>query len=216
MKFIHAPILVACLAVTACTTSARHGGSNDSIIGTLSDAQRAEIDEARAAQDRRGDELAAARQDVVRAKAQCNVAKKDLDLLEAKVDKAEAVVAVAETGTADDLEKAREELRTAEAKLGAQRELIRWRECEVTRCEKAEIVADRVLALAAANVEFEKARAFSKTDRASGRSVDLAARDAEVRECQTRVSHAKVELEGAASECSAAEQAYDAAKTTAR
>lgn len=212
MHFVHIPVLVACLAFTACTTSSRDHADNDAIMSSLSDSQRAGIDEARAEHDRRGDELSAARQDVVRAKAQCTVAKKDLDLLGAQVDKAQAVVAVAETGTADDLKEAREDLKTAEDKRDSQRDLIHWRECEITRSEKAEIVADRVQGLAAANVELEKARAFSKSDQALSRQVDVGQREADVRDSQTLVSHAKVELDAATVECSVAEKAYDTVK----
>ncbi len=212
MNSLGIPIFMSWFALAACSTYPKSTAANDSIIGSLSDSQRAPIDQARVEHDRCGDELANARQTVVRAKAKLTVARKELKMLEAHVDKAKAVVTVAETGTHGDLDAALEKLQVVEASTDAQHNLIHWRECEVKLAEKGEVVAEREQAHAAANVELEKARAYSLTNLASSTDVDVPKFETEVRECLTRVSHAQVELESAARECAVAQQACELTK----
>ncbi|MCE9595770.1 MAG: hypothetical protein K8S98_16395 [Planctomycetes bacterium] len=213
MHFVHYAGLVACLALAGCSNLRHDNEDNDSLIAHLSDAQRKPIDAARTEQDHRSDELAVAHQDVVRAKAEHDLAKSDLDVADARVDKAKAVVAVAETGSTDDMTDAREGLRVAEAKLIPQRELIRLRECQVTRSEKAETLARREHELAVARVELEKSRAFAKIDRAQSRNVDVPQSEAVVREAEKQVALARVELDAASGDCDVVERSYDDKKS---
>lgn len=202
--------LVASLALTACGALSTNHAVNDSMVSGLSTAERARIDAARTEHDRCGDELSAARQAVVRSEAQCTLAKRQLDLLEARVDKAEAGVAVAMTGTTEELEAAQEQLKTAQSAVDSQHGLIGWRECEVTQSERAMDVAERTHELAGAKVELEKARAFSGSDKALAIQVDVGKSEADVRECEARVAHAKIELDTATKECAVAEETYGA------
>ena len=214
MKIASLTALAACIAMTACLSTSRQPGDHDAMMASLSPAQRVLIDEARSEHDRRTDELALARRDVTRAQAERAQAKTDLAAAEQRVDQAEAKVAVAETGTTEDLETAREGVRVAKAKVVPQHDMIRWRDCNLTRCEKAETLAQRSQDLAAARVDLEKARAFSKSDRADARHADVSRYETLVNERRTRESVARVELEGAVRQCTLAEQNYDAAVRT--
>jgi hypothetical protein len=216
MHFMKITGVVAALTLAACASTTKQSTANDSLIGNLSNSQRKPIDEARTQHDQRNDQLAVARQDVVRAKAECSVAKKDLDLADARVEKAQAVVAVAETGTASDLEQAREALRVAQAARVPQHDLIHWRECGITHAEKAELLAQREEQLAQARVELAKAKAFVQADQAASRNVDVAKHEADVSEAQKQAALAKVEVDAAARDCDTAQHAYDAAKTASK
>lgn len=202
-----------CLALAACTTTGSSTDAHDSLIANMSAEQRRPIDDARAKHDRSSDALASARQEVVRAEAQADVAKQELTLAETRVKKAAAVVSVAETGSTSDLETARESLRTAEAAVEPQRELIRWRAAQVKRSECAATLAEREESLAAARVELAKARVFVEVDRAAARDIDVGANEARISECQKQAALANVELEAAARDCDQAERAYETSRT---
>ncbi|MCY3001149.1 MAG: hypothetical protein NTV21_05030 [Planctomycetota bacterium] len=216
MKIASLTALAACIAMTSCLSTSRQPGDQDSMMASLSPAQRVLIDEARSEHDRRTDELALARRDVTRAQAERAQAKTDLVAAEQRVDQAEAKVAVAVTGTTEDLETAREGVRVAKAKVVPQHDMIRWRDCNLTRCEKAETLAQRSQDLAAARVDLEKERAFAKSDRADARNTDVSKYETLVNDLRTRESVARVELEGAVRQCTLAEQNYDAAVTTSK
>lgn len=216
MKIASLTALAACIALTSCLSTSRQPGDQDSMMASLSPAQRVLIDEARSEHDRRTDELALARRDVTRAQAERAQAKTDLAAAEQRVDQAEAKVAVAETGTTEDLETAREGVRVAKAKVVPQHDMIRWRDCNLTRCEKAETLAQRSQDLAAARVDLEKERAFAKSDRADARNTDVSKYETRVNDLRTRESVARVELEGAVRQCTLAEQNYDAAVTASK
>jgi hypothetical protein len=213
MTAIRLTAALTCLALAACTNTGRKTDAHDSLMANITAEQRRPIDDARAQHDRCTDALASARQEVVRAEAQADVAKQDLSLAEARVKKASAVVSVAETGSTSDLESARESLRTAEAAVAPQRELIHWRAAQVTRSECAATLAEREEALAAARVELAKARAFVDVDQAAARDIDVGANEACVSECQKQAALANVELEAAARDCDQAERAYESSRT---
>jgi hypothetical protein len=216
MKIANLTALAACIALTSCLSTSRQPGDQDSMMASLSPAQRVLIDEARTEHDRRTDELALARREVTRAKAEHAQAKAELAVAEQRVELAEAAVTVAESGTTEELETAREGVRVAKAKVVPQHDLIRWRDCNETRAEKAETLAERAQDLAAARVDLEKERAFAKSDRADARNTDVSKYETLVNERRTRESVARVELEGAVRQCSLAEQNYDAAVVTSK
>ncbi|MCC7170858.1 MAG: DUF4398 domain-containing protein [Planctomycetes bacterium] len=212
MNVLHRTALLASFLLGACSGLRQEPVTDDALMAHLTESQREQIDAARAEHDHRSDDLAQARQDVERAKAQQQLAKTDLSVAEARVDAAESAVAVAATGTTDEMTEAREALVVAEAKVVPHRDLIHWRECDVTRAEKAALLAEREEELALARVGLEKARAFSKSDRASAADVDVPKHEARVRECQRLSALARVELDAAARECNVAEKSYDAAQ----
>lgn len=200
---------LACLVLSGCSMFAPHHDDHDAMMGSISSSHRKTIDAARANHDATSDKLAKARQDVVRAKAEYALAKTELDLAKTKVEQAQASVVVAETGTTEELDQAREQHALAVAAVAPQHELLRWRECDIARSERAEALAQCSQTLAAAQVELEKARAFEETDQAASRDVDVAKHEALVNEATTRESVARVELDGAERQCKLAERAYD-------
>lgn len=207
------PFLVAICALTlgsaACQSTSRSPGADDAMMASLSASQRATIDQARANYNLRTDELAVARLDVVRSKAELSLAKTDLDIARTNVTRAQNIVAVAQTSTSADLEAARDALDVASAKVPQQDLFVRWRSCDVTRSERALTVAECSQALALARTDLEKARAYSVSDQAASRNVDVPAHEARVSECQTQESVARAKLAGAERECEMAERAYD-------
>lgn len=202
---------LAALVLGACSSPSRQPGDDDAMMAKLTPAQRSTIDEARATHSKRTDELAVARQDVVRAKAERSLAQTDLDLAKVRVERAETVVAIAETNSTDELESARKSLAEAKAKVLHQEQLLRWRGFNVTRAERAEELAECSQDLAAAKKELEKARAFSQSDRAASRNIDVRSYETAVNEQATRESVARAELAGAERQCELAERTYDEA-----
>jgi hypothetical protein len=208
---------VACgLALAACSNLSTDPVAHDELMVHLSDPQRAEIDEARAAQAQRGDELAFAREVVVRAKAEKELAETDLELAKARVESAEARIEVARTGSAEELQEATDELHEARARLAPQEELIHWHAREIARCEKAALLAERELELAEAHVGLAKARAFVQVDQATAQEIDVAKHEARVNDCQRKAEHAAVELQAAERDCALALRNYDEAVVVAR
>lgn len=202
------------LGATACTSPPRGPGADDAMMATLTPAQRASIDAARANYSLRTDELAVARLDIVRAEAELALAKTDLELARVGVTRARNVLAIAETNSADDLDAAREALDLVEARMPEHEMLVAWHECAVTRSERAEDLAQCSQELALANTDLEKARAFSASEHAASRGVDVRRSESRMSECQTRESVARAELAGAVRECEMAERAYEAARST--
>jgi len=203
------------LGSSACQSPLRSPGADDAMMASLSASQRATIDQARANYNLRTDELAVARLDVVRSKAELSLAKTDLEIARANVTRAENVVSVAQTSTAADLEAARNALEVTSTKVPQQDLLVLWRGCSVTRSERALDVAQCSQALAYANTELEKARAYSVSDRAASRNVDVRAHEERVSGCQTKESVARAKLAGAVRECEMAERSYEGGLTTA-
>jgi hypothetical protein len=200
---------LAALLLGSCSSVSHKPGDDDAMMAKLTPSQRSTIDEARATHSRRTDELAVARQDVVRAEAEEKLAEKDLDLAKVRVERAEAVVTIAETNTTEELESARKALTEAKAKVLHQEQLVRWRGFNVTRAERAEDLAERSQELAAAKLDLEKARAFSQSDSAASRNIDLQRYETTVNEHATRESVARAELAGADRQCELAERAYN-------
>lgn len=213
MRHSNLPLLLATCALTlgavACSSPGRAPGDDDAMMAGLTPTQRSTIDAARADHSLRTDELASARLDIVRAKAELSLAKTDLELAHANVARAKNVVAIAETNSTDDLDTARASLKLTETKVPQQEQLVLWRECSVTRSERAEDLAHCSQALAQATTELEKARAFSVSTQAASRGVDVRKREGQVSDCRTRESVARAELAGAVRECEMAERAYD-------
>jgi len=207
--------LVASLALAACSSTSPNQ-SDDSLMEHLSSSQRAKIDDAREEHAHRGDALAAARQKVIHARSQWKLAKADLELADARVEQAETAVEVAANGTSDEIAEAAEKLREARANVLPQRNLIKVRACDITRCEKAEALASREADLAEANVGLEKARAFVQVDQAKTRASDVTALEARVRESQKQVALANVELEAATRECESAQRTYETKPVASR
>lgn len=200
---------LSCLAIAACNTTTRDAGSHDSLMSNLSAAQRRPIDEARSEQDRRTDAMEASRQAIVRAKAERDLARKNLDVAEANVAQAEAALSVAQTGTPAELQAAGQDLSTAKADVLPKREVIRWHDTEIARCERASALAKREEALAAARVDLAKAHAFAGVDNTSARAVDVAHDEASVSEAQKQVAIASAELDAATRDCAMARGVYE-------
>lgn len=208
---------LAAFVLAACSSPPRQPGDDDAMIAKLSPAQRSTIDSARVAHSLRTDELAVARQDVVRAKGLSSLAEIDLELAKTRVGRAEAVVAIAETNTTAELESSRQALKDANAKVLHQEKLLAWRKVDVTRSERAVVLAERSQELAAATRELEKARAFAQSDQAAARNIDVPRYETAVNECRTRESVARAELAGAVRQCEMAERNYDdAVKASAK
>ena len=200
---------LAALILGACSSLPRQPGDDDAMMAKLTPSQRSTIDETRANLSQRTDDLAVARQGVVRAKAEQELAETDLQLAKVRVERAETVVAIAETNTTDELESARKALEEAKTKVLHQEQLLRWREFNVTRAERAVDLAERSQELAAAKMELEKARAFSQSDQAASRNIDLRSYETKVNEHVTRESVARAELAGAVRQCEFAERGYN-------
>ena len=132
------------------------------------------IDAARAHHASLQTELAAARRDVAEARSHLDVARQNLETMDARYDEASARMEHArEFGTNAEIEREKKNrsdvcsaLRLARAKVGYYEDL---RELASRR---AGLVEKRV-ELAAAELEFEKARAVSKLDRPAARDVDV-------------------------------------------
>lgn len=208
--------ILACLSLAACSGLSNQSDNNDSLIEHVSETERAEINAARAEYDQASDAHAGTRQEVVRAKAACALAQADLELAEARVEHAEAVEAAAKTGTEDELRDATEELRVARADVQPQRDLIHWRECELSRCEKAAVLAECEQELAEARVGLVKARAFAQVDQAASRNIDVPAQEALVIDRQERASIAAVELEASRRSCDLAQRTFDEATVASK
>ncbi len=216
MRFTHFTGLATCLALTACSALSPGPQNDDALMEHLDESQLSEINTARAELDERADALATARRDVLRAEAEHDLAKADLDLVQARADHAEAAVAVAKTGTEDELREANEALHVAHADVAPQRDLIHWRKCEIARTEKAAALAERELELAEARVELVKARAYSETNQAGAREVDVLGFEKLVSERQEQAAKAEVELEAARRDCTMAQRTYDEATASSK
>ncbi|MBK7874628.1 MAG: hypothetical protein IPJ77_02575 [Planctomycetes bacterium] len=193
-----------------CANSGRHAESNEAMVERLPARDRTRIDDARAERDRRGDELAAAKQDAVRSRSELEVAKKGLEVAEARVAKAQASVHVAESGSTDELEAARDALTEAQAGLAAPRAEIGWRACDIVRRDEGVHVAGRKHELASAQVDAITARAVGGLDRTSTDSTQLELHEKRVRDCEKELALAQVQFDAAARECTLAEDAYKA------
>jgi hypothetical protein len=208
---------LAALILGACSSLSREPGDNDAMMAKLTPSQRSTIEESRATLSQRTDELAVARQGVVRAKAEESLAETDLDVAKVRVKRAETVVAIAETNSTEELESAQKALEEAKGKVLHQEQLLRWREFNVTRAERAEDLAECSQELAAAKMELEKARAFSQSDQAASRNIDVRSYETKVNEHVTRESVARAELAGAVRQCELAERGYnDAVEASAK
>lgn len=193
-----------------CSNPSHRGESNAAMIDRLPARDRARIDEARAERDRRGDELAAAKQDAQRSRSELEVAKRGLDVAEARVEKAEASVHAAESGTTADLEAARLAMTEAQAGLATPRAEISWRKCDIVRRDHCVQVTGRKHALADAQVEAITARAVGGLDGTQSGSTHVEAHEKRVRDCEKELALAQVQFDAAARECTLAEDAYKA------
>lgn len=212
------PILLSSIALSVgCAHTGQHVESNEAMVERLPARDRTRIDDARAERDRRGDELAAAKQDAVRSRSELEVAKKGLEVAEARVEKAEASVHVAESGTTADLDAARVALAEAQAGLAAPRAEITWRACDIVRRDEGVLVAGRKHELAGAQVDAITARAVGGLERTGSSSAQVEEHDKRVRDCEKDLALAQVRLDAAARECTLAEDAYKAsAKPSAK
>lgn len=118
-------------------------------------SQGSQIDAARAEYGHRSDELATALRDGIRARKEQVRAKSELLLAQARVDNAQADVDVAQSGTAGESDEARESLRIATVEADVRREMVRWSERKIARCEQATGLARAEQDLAASRVESD-------------------------------------------------------------
>jgi len=216
MNTVKFPALIACAALAACANLTGNPDNNDALMAHITESEREQVNQSRAALDEASDNLARASQDVVLANAELDLAHSDLDLIKARVEQAEAAVVVAENGTEEELEQARSELLDAQARELPQKDLIDWHKCEVARCKKAETLAEREVDLAEGNVGLVKARAFAGSGQAGSSAVDVAGHEARVRNLEEKVALAAVELDAAARECEVARSNYERVSSVQR
>jgi hypothetical protein len=201
------------VALPACHSSASAPDLSyhveDSMLANVPDGDRGDIEDARKATLSANDEWAAAKARVERAQQKLHLAQQDLDVAKSRSDRADAAIELAQNGTTEDLEKARQEKKDATALVNAAKTRIDLRQQQIQHAQAYLDYKQKQLALAQANAELAKARAVSKLDRPRAQSIDVAKFEKQVRDTQEAVDVAKVRTDAARKEVQVAQEHYD-------
>lgn len=214
--FLLAPLLLA----SSCSLFSRRSSDtpdqpvlsnhvDNSMLQHVSAADRAGITEARKAADSARDAYSASKADTLRAQDQRKVCAQELEIAEAEQKRAEAVQAVAQNGTEDELDAARQGVAEAKALVTSVESRILLRDRQVEYAKGAEDLKEKENELAQAQVELTSARAVKRLDRPESKSLDLGLYERQVRAHQEEVKLAEVHAEALQGEVKAARLSYD-------
>lgn len=182
---------------------------DNAMLQHVPEGERADVSEARRDADVARDAHAAATADKLRWSERRKLADRDLEIAQAELARSQAALEIAENGTQEELDRAKQAVVDSEAVVVAVRSRIALRKRQVEHAEAVEDLRLERSGLAHAKIEATKARAVKDLDRPQAKSIDVAAFELQVRECQEEVELAEVRVEAARKEVVAARTAYD-------
>lgn len=182
---------------------------DNSMLESISEGERAQVSDARQNADVARDAYAASKVATQRMIDRRKLADHDLDIAQAQADRAEAEVKVAENGTQEDLDRARQHAADTSALVASIRARILLRDRQVDYAKAFENVKQKNNELAQAKVETTKAHAVTHLDVPQAKKVDVEEFERQLRKCQEEVKIAEVRAEAAKNEVTAASASYD-------
>ena len=169
----------------------------------------------RGAVENRTQELLAARDEhanairaAQRAEDERALAVKEEDIAEARLERADAAIKVAEKGTRSELEAAQRERSEVEAIVAAAKRRIELRERQVERSRARQELARERHEAAMARLELAKAEAVAALDEPPAKPVDVEAFRRQVREAEEDVGLAEVRWQATKREVEATRSLY--------
>lgn len=182
---------------------------DNSLLQHVSDDERAQVAETRQVANETRDAHAAAKADTSKAKDRRDLAGRELAIAEAELERAEAARQIAESGTHEELDHAKQGVSDAKSLVASVRCRIALRDRQVERASAAEDLKMKDNELAQAKVEAAKAHAVKELDRPQSKSIHLEAFEHQVRQCQVEVKIAEARVDAADEEVDAARATYD-------
>ena len=201
----------------ACTTTG--GGRNvddvhvsrqveTGVLQTVPQEQRGAVDDRTQELLAARDEHAAAIRAAQRAEDERALSVKEKDIAEARLERAEAAIKVAERGTRSELEAAERERGEVQAIVAAAKRRIELRERQVERSRARQELARERHEAAMARLELAKAEAVAALDEPPAKTVDVEAFRRQVREAEEDVGLAEVRWQATKREVEATRSLY--------
>lgn len=182
---------------------------DNSMLQHISAADRAEIDEARQSADTARDAYAASKANAFKAADRRKIATQELDIAQAEQKRAETVQAMAENGSQEELDAAKQSVVDAKMLVKSVESRVSLRDRQVEYARAVENLRQKQNALAQSTVELVQARAVKRSDRPDTRSLKVEPFERQVRQCHEEAQIASVHAEAVNGELKVARTAYD-------
>lgn len=182
---------------------------DNAMLQHVPEGERDDVTDARQAADVARDAHAAAVADTLRATERRKLANTELEIAQSELKRAEEAQQIAENGTQEELDRAKQARADTETLVVSVRSRIALRDRQVDYAKAVETLRLEKNELAQAKVEATKARAVKELDRPQAKSIDVAAFEHQLRKCQEEVDLAEVRVDAARKEVIAARTAYD-------